>query len=118
MKLQPPMRLVSKREIIGCMPNPRCGIVGIFVFGTITVAAVDSNESNFLNMTSTTLVQLIERWPLDRLVPLANNARTHSDAQIGQIAASIAEFGFVNPIVVGTDGVIIAEHARALAAPP
>jgi DNA modification methylase len=67
-------------------------------------------------MTSPKLVQRIEHWPIDRLAPFANNARTHSDAQIAQIAASIAEFGFVNPILVGTDNVIIAGHARALAA--
>jgi len=67
-------------------------------------------------MTKPTLVQRIESWPLDRLTPFANNARTHSDDQIDQIGASIAEFGFVNPILVGADGVIIAGHARALAA--
>jgi DNA modification methylase len=68
------------------------------------------------NMTSPTLVQRIERWLLDRLLPFANNARTHSDTQIARIAASIAEFGFVNPILVGADNLIIAGHARALAA--
>jgi DNA modification methylase len=62
------------------------------------------------------LVQRIERWLLDRLLPFATNARTHTDAQISQIAASIAEFGFVNPILVGADNYIIAGHARALAA--
>ena len=67
-------------------------------------------------MNSPTLVQRIERWLLNRLLPFGNNARTHSDAQIAQIAASIAEFGFVNPILVGSDGLIIAGHARALAA--
>ena len=67
-------------------------------------------------MTSPTLVQSIESWPVDRLVAFANNARTHSDTQIAQIASSIREFGFVNPILVGTDNVIIAGHARALAA--
>ncbi len=63
-----------------------------------------------------TSVQRIECWLLDRLLPFATNARTHTDAQIAQIAASIAEFGFVNPILVGTDSAIIAGHARALAA--
>src|ERR1700729_3393904 len=58
----------------------------------------------------------IEQWPVERLVPYARNARTHSDAQVAQVAASIAEFGFVNPILVGPDGVIIAGHARLLAA--
>ena len=58
----------------------------------------------------------IEIWPTDRLAPYAKNARTHSPEQVAQIAASIAEFGFVNPILVGSDSVIVAGHARALAA--
>jgi DNA modification methylase len=69
-----------------------------------------------MNKTSPTLVQRIERWPIEQLLPFANNARTHSAAQIAQIASSIAEFGFVNPILVGSDNVIVAGHARALAA--
>jgi DNA modification methylase len=52
----------------------------------------------------------------EQLVPYARNARTHPDWQIAQIAASIAEFGFCNPILVGADGVIIAGHGRLLAA--
>jgi DNA modification methylase len=58
----------------------------------------------------------IEQWPVERLIPYARNARTHSDEQVAQVAASIAEFGFVNPILVGPDGVLIAGHARLLAA--
>jgi DNA modification methylase len=58
----------------------------------------------------------VERWPVERLIPYARNARTHSESQVAQVAASIAEFGFVNPILVGPDGVIIAGHARLLAA--
>jgi len=58
----------------------------------------------------------IEQWPVERLVPYARNARTHSDGQVAQVAASIAQFGFVNPILVGPDRVIIAGHARLLAA--
>jgi ParB-like chromosome segregation protein Spo0J len=58
----------------------------------------------------------IERWPLDKLIPYARNARTHSDEQIARIAASIIEFGWSNPILVGPDGVIIAGHARVSAA--
>jgi hypothetical protein len=58
----------------------------------------------------------VERWPLDRLIPHARNARTHSEDQVAQIAGSVAEFGFVNPILVGDDGVIVAEHGRVLAA--
>ena len=58
----------------------------------------------------------IERWPIERLIPFAKNSRTHSDAQIAEIAGSIAAFGFVNPVLVGPDQVIIAGHARVLAA--
>ena len=58
----------------------------------------------------------IERWPLERLIPHARNARTHSEEQVAQIAGSIAEFGFVNPVLVGDDGVIVAGHGRVLAA--
>jgi ParB-like chromosome segregation protein Spo0J len=58
----------------------------------------------------------IEYWPLDKLVPYARNPRTHSDAQVAQIAASVAEFGFNNPILVDTNAGIIAGHGRLLAA--
>ena len=58
----------------------------------------------------------IAQWPVDRLVPYARNSRTHSEEQVAQIAASIAEFGFVNPILVGADGTIVAGHARLSAA--
>ena len=58
----------------------------------------------------------VERWELDRLTPYARNSRTHSDAQVAQIAASIAEWGFTTPILVDPSGSIIAGHGRALAA--
>ena len=58
----------------------------------------------------------IERWPTAKLLPYARNARTHSDEQVAQIAASIAEFGFTNPILAGSDGVIVAGHGRLAAA--
>src|SRR5450759_2405519 len=58
----------------------------------------------------------IELRPVYRLLPYARNSRTHSDEQIAQVAASILEFGWTNPILVGADGVIIAGHARLLAA--
>ena len=51
-----------------------------------------------------------------RLVPYIRNARTHSADQVAQIAASMAEFGFTNPILIGEDDVIIAGHGRLLAA--
>src|SRR6266542_5758672 len=63
-----------------------------------------------------TLARRIEIWLLDRLVPYARNARTHSDAQVAQIAASIAEFGFNAPILVDSNAGIIAGHGRLLAA--
>jgi DNA modification methylase len=58
----------------------------------------------------------VERWPIERLVPYARNARTHTDEQIGQVAASIREWGWTNPVLVGEDGGIIAGHCRVLAA--
>ena len=58
----------------------------------------------------------IETMPVDRLIPYARNARTHAETQVAQIAGSIAEFGFVNPILVGDDDVIIAGHGRLMAA--
>jgi ParB-like chromosome segregation protein Spo0J len=51
--------------------------------------------------------------PIDNLIPYEHNARTHS---AGQIAASIQEFGWTNPILIGADEVIIAGHARLAAA--
>ena len=67
-------------------------------------------------MTTHPMAKHIEHWPLDKLIPYARNPRTHSDAQIAQIAASIAEFGFNNPILVDTGAGIIAGHGRLLAA--
>jgi DNA modification methylase len=58
----------------------------------------------------------IEMWLIERLIPWAKNPRTHSDAQVAQIAASVAEFGFNNPILVDTKAGIIAGHGRLLAA--
>ena len=58
----------------------------------------------------------IERWLTEKLVPYARNARTHSEEQVAQIAASIVEFGFTNPILAGSDGVIVAGHGRLAAA--
>ena len=62
------------------------------------------------------MARRIEIWPTDRLVPYAKNARTHSPEQVAQIAASIVEFGFVNPILVDSTDGIIAGHGRLLAA--
>jgi DNA modification methylase len=67
-------------------------------------------------MFSEAMAKRIEIWPIEKLIPYARNPRTHSDAQIAQIAASIAEFGFVNPILVDTDAGILAGHGRLLGA--
>src|ERR1700676_4739810 len=67
-------------------------------------------------MFSQTMARRIEIWPIEKLIPYARNPRTHSDAQVAQIAASIAEFGFNNPILVDTKDGIIAGHGRLLAA--
>jgi DNA modification methylase len=58
----------------------------------------------------------VERWPTERLIPFARNARTHSEAQISQIASSIREWGWTNPVLVAEDSTIIAGHGRVLAA--
>lgn len=58
----------------------------------------------------------IETIKVDALVPYARNSRTHSDAQVAQIVASIREFGFTNPVLIDGDGGIIAGHGRVLAA--
>ena len=58
----------------------------------------------------------IETVLLDALIPYARNSRTHSDAQVAQIAASIKEFGFTNPVLVDGDNGIIAGHGRVQAA--
>ncbi len=65
---------------------------------------------------SSWLADKIEPWPTTRLIPYARNARTHSPEQVAQIAASIVEFGFTNPILAGSDGVIVAGHGRLAAA--
>lgn len=58
----------------------------------------------------------IELWPVARLVPYDRNSRTHTDAQVAQVAASIIEFGFTNPILVDSKNGIIAGHCRLRAA--
>ena len=62
---------------------------------------------------TTTDMQLVA---LDKLVPYANNARTHSPEQIGKLRSSLREFGFINPVIIDRDFGIIAGHGRVLAA--
>ena len=54
--------------------------------------------------------------PIEALIPYARNSRTHSDEQVAQIAASIREFGFTNPVLVDDEGGIVAGHGRVMAA--
>jgi site-specific DNA-methyltransferase (adenine-specific) len=58
----------------------------------------------------------VEQISIENLIPYVNNARTHSDAQVAQIAASIKEFGFNNPVLIADDNSIIAGHGRVMAA--
>ena len=64
-------------------------------------------------MKTTTEMKLV---PLDKLIPYANNARTHSPAQINKLRSSLREFGFINPVIIDRDYGIIAGHGRVLAA--
>ena len=67
-------------------------------------------------MTPNWMADKVEPWPTTRLIPYARNARTHSDEQVAQIAASIVEFGFTNPVLAGSDGIVICGHGRLAAA--
>jgi DNA modification methylase len=58
----------------------------------------------------------VERWPISRLIPRITNPRTHTPEQVAQVAASMREFGWTNPILVGADNDVLAGHARLLAA--
>ena len=60
--------------------------------------------------------ETIELWPLERLQPYAKNAKLHGEDQVAKIAASIAEFGWTVPVLVGENGEVIAGHGRILAA--
>ena len=66
-------------------------------------------------MTAITAKQIVLASPRE-LIPYARNSRTHSDAQIAQIAASIKEWGFTTPVLVDADNGVIAGHGRLLAA--
>lgn len=57
----------------------------------------------------------IEQMPVADLIPYERNSRTHSEAQVEQIIASIRSFGFTNPVLIDSDNRIIAGHGRVLA---
>ena len=63
-------------------------------------------------MKTTTEMQLVA---IEKLVPYANNARTHSPEQINKLRSSLREFGFINPVLVDKNFGIIAGHGRVMA---
>ena len=67
-------------------------------------------------MAAVVVQERMEMLPVAALVPYARNSRTHSDQQVAQIAASMREFGFTNPVLVDEAGGIIAGHGRVMAA--
>ena len=62
------------------------------------------------------MAETIIMRPVEALIPYARNARTHSEAQVAQIAGNIREFGFTNPVLIDGANGIIAGHGRVLAA--
>lgn len=58
----------------------------------------------------------VEQWDIGRVLPYAGNAKIHPDLQVQQLAASMQQFGFVNPVLVDAKGVLVAGHGRLLAA--
>ena len=73
-------------------------------------------ESKINSKYNIAMAQKIELWDLPRLKPYDKNAREHSVEQVAQIAASIVEFGFLNPILVDSNDGIVAGHGRLSAA--
>ena len=63
-----------------------------------------------------TAVDNVQQVPVEQLSPYVNNPRTHSPAQVDMLVNSLKEFGFVNPILTGDDGTIVAGHGRLMAA--
>ena len=61
-------------------------------------------------------LEQLETVKIEELIPYARNSRTHSEEQVTQIASSIQEFGFTNPVLIGNDNDIIAGHGRVMAA--
>jgi len=75
-----------------------------------------TNDDVRSRVTSKPIADRVEIWDIDRFIPSARNARTHSAAQIAEIAGSIAAFGFIVPVIVDREGGILAGHGRVLAA--
>ena len=80
----------------------------------LTVASLGASAPFFKDIMNP--ADKVEKWAIDKLIPYARNARTHSDEQVAQIASSIKEWGWTTPVLVDEDGGIIAGHGRTLAA--
>lgn len=76
---------------------------------------IDLNDGDAISDSDRGRLQ-IAYWPIEKLIPFARNARTHSAAQVAEIAGSIRAFGFSNPILVGAEDDVIAGHGRLAAA--
>jgi ParB-like chromosome segregation protein Spo0J len=61
-------------------------------------------------------VDRLERWPIERLIPYANNSRLHSEADLDKIGAAILNWGWTMPVLADEEGVLLAGHARVGAA--
>ena len=59
----------------------------------------------------------VERWPIERLIPYANNARLHTEADLDKLAAAIRKWGWTTPVLVDEEGNLLAGHGRIAAAP-
>ena len=77
---------------------------------------LESQSSSMTKKTKSWPADKVERRPIDDLIPYARNSRTHSDEQVAQIAASMREWGWTNPVLVDEEGGIIAGHGRIMAA--
>ena len=84
--------------------------------GVRNPASIHHHIGNHPTMTLSFAPERIEMWPLAKLQPYAKNAKVHGADQVAKIAASMAEFGWTVPCLVGEDGELIAGHGRVLAA--
>jgi hypothetical protein len=80
---------------------------------TTTSVPTGTSTANPRNVANGWPADKVERWPIERLIPYARNARTHSAEQVGQIAASIREWGWTNPVLVAEDGTVLRTPSTA-----
>ena len=80
------------------------------------IAYLGNQNKSMTKKTKSWPADKVERRPINGLIPYARNSRTHSDEQVAQIAASMKEWGWTNPVLVDEDGGIIAGHGRIMAA--